>query len=89
MPKRTSVARAYEARVNVAMPRPLSVAVANAADRQLTSVNAYIRSAVLAKLQSDGIEVSESAAPAKLIEAELAKPCAPRARRESAARPKV
>ena len=69
MSRKSSTSPAYGPRLNVPVTMPLIDAVASAAAKQLTSMNSYVRGAVLAKLHSDGIEVSESAAPAKLIEA--------------------
>jgi hypothetical protein len=58
---RTKVAPDYSARLSVVVPRPLGDAVADAASKSLTSVNSYVRGAVLAKLRADGFESNEAA----------------------------
>jgi hypothetical protein len=47
----------YSERVKVGMPPPLVAAVADAAATNMTSVSSYIRSALLLKLRTDGIEL--------------------------------
>jgi predicted HicB family RNase H-like nuclease len=59
MSRKNSASPAYGPRLNVPVTTPLIDAVASAAAKQLTSMNSYVRSAVLAKLQSDGIKIEE------------------------------
>jgi hypothetical protein len=56
---RNSAGPDYDARLNVAVPRPLSTAVATAAAASMTTINAYCRGALLAKLRADGVKVIE------------------------------
>jgi len=58
MPRKSSAGPDYDARLNVAVPRPLSTAVATAA-ASMTTINAYTRAALLAKLRADGVKVTE------------------------------
>jgi hypothetical protein len=59
MSRKNSASPAYGQRLNIPVTTLLAAAVASAAAKQLTSMNSYVRGAVLAKLQSDGIEIEE------------------------------
>jgi hypothetical protein len=47
----------YPARINLVATQPLVTAVASAASRNMTSINAYCRRALLAQLQKDGVKL--------------------------------
>jgi predicted HicB family RNase H-like nuclease len=51
----------YHSRINLDVPPALREAVTERAERELISLSAYVRRALLAQLQRDGIEFEPSA----------------------------
>jgi predicted HicB family RNase H-like nuclease len=62
MSRRSSAAVEYDSRLNIVLPSPLSDAVAAAAAADMTSINQYVRAALLAKLRADGVKLKEKTA---------------------------
>jgi hypothetical protein len=49
----------YAERLSIAATEPLRAAVAEAADRTMTSMNSYVRAAILAQLRKDGVRLRD------------------------------
>jgi hypothetical protein len=60
MSKRSAGAPAYSTRLSVPVTEALNAAVANAASQSLTSINSFVRIALLEKLTRDGVEIVEN-----------------------------
>jgi hypothetical protein len=56
---KNSASPTYGPRLNIPVTTLLAEALHQAAAKQFTSMNSYVRGAVVAKLQSDGIEIKE------------------------------
>jgi hypothetical protein len=59
MRRKNSQPLPYAERLSIAATASLVTAVAEAADRTMTSMNAYCRGAILEALERDGVEVGE------------------------------
>ena len=62
MPKIGSSPVEYTATLHILVPQPLRTAVVEAADASMTSVNAFVRGALLERLRREGFAPSDGKA---------------------------